>query len=427
MSKQTQIKSVTARQILDSKFRPVLEVDVFTEGGAMGRGVAPTGSSVGIYESYILRDHDENSFNGLSVYKAVDVVKNIIAPAIIGMDVMEQQAIDEVMIELDGTPNKSELGGNSIYSTSIAVLRAAAASSNTQLYRYLASGELTTIPTPNFNVINGGFNKEAVQAFNEFMIVPYKAESFEEAAEMAITVYKELEKVIERFKKGVPAQLGNSYGWIAPSKDPEVILNLMEEAVNKCGYTDKIIYSIDCASSQMYDEESNTYNLKGKQVTNDELIHYVDDLSKKFKLLFIEDLLHEDDWEGYQWAKATIKHTNLFGDDLTVTNLERLKKAHELDVIDGFVFKPNQVGTITESLQTINYAKENNIITLASGRSGGVVNDVIADLSLGLQTELSKNGAPKSGERIEKMNWSLRASSDNPNSKLFDCTDIIKF
>lgn len=427
MSKQSKIKSVVARQILDSKFRPVLEVDVYTEGGIMGRGAAPTGSSVGKYESYILRDNDSDHFNGLSVYKAIDVVKNIIGPAIIGMDVTNQQAIDEIMIEIDGTPNKSKLGGNSIYSTSIAVLRAAAASQNLQLYQYLAKGELTTIPTPNFNVINGGFNKEAIQAFNEFMIVPYKVKNFEEAAEMAINVYQKLEKVIERFKKGRPAQLGGSYGWVAPSNDPETILKLMEEAVSECGYTNKIIYSIDCASSQMYDELSKTYELKGKRVTSEELINYVDELTKKFNILFVEDLLEEDDWDGYKKAKATLNRTNIFGDDLTVTNLERLKRAHELNAIDGFVFKPNQVGTISESLETFRFAKEKKIITLASGRSGGVINDVIADLSLGLQTELSKNGAPKSGERIEKMNWSIRASTDNPNSQLFDCSKIAKF
>lgn len=423
----TKIKSINARQVLDTKARPMLEVDVYTEDGHCGRGSAPTGTSVGMHEAFVLRDGNPEEYNGMSVHKAVDIVCNIIAPTLIGMDVCDLQSIDQKMIQLDGTPNKKNLGGNSIYSVSIACLRAAANAHQIPLYRYLAGGPLKTIPLPTFNVVNGGRNGTITQAFNEFMLAPYLADSVEEAVAIAVNVYQKLKSVITHFQKGSEPSLGGSYGWAAPSSDPKQILELMAEAVEKCGYTDKMAYCIDCASSEMYDSTTNTYELKDKRVYADEIIDYIKLLSEDFPLVFVEDILDENDWDNFAKAHQTITKTNIIGDDFIVTNLSRLQKAYEMNAIDGFILKPNQVGTITEALNAHKYATEMGLLVIPSGRSGGAVGDVVADLSLGLQSKISKNGAPKSGERLDKINSLLRASNENPGSAISDFSKIIRF
>ena len=263
----TTIQKITARQVLDCKARPMVEVDVFTGDGSMGRGAAPTGTSVGAHEAFILRDHDAKEFDGLSVHKAVHVVETIIAPALLGMDASDQRAVDTRMLELDGTENKERLGGNSIYSVSIACLRAAAASHKVPVYRYLKGGALTGIPLPTFNVINGGRYPQLTQPFNEFMLAPWKADSVEEAVELAVKVYQHLEQVIGRYLGGKKPFLGGSYGWAAPSDDPDVILQLMAQAVEECGCSDKMAYCLDCASSEMYDKQSDTYLYAGHRVS----------------------------------------------------------------------------------------------------------------------------------------------------------------
>lgn len=423
----TRIKSICARQVLDCKARPMLEVDVYTEGGTLGRGAAPTGTSVGKYESFILRDGDKSEYNGLSVHKAAKIVENTIAPKLIGMDVLAQHDIDQKMINLDGTPDKHVLGGNSIYSVSVACLRAAAASQNKHVYQYLAEEPLSTIPLPTFNVINGGRNNDITQAFNEFILAPYHATSVEEAVAIAVAVYQKLEYVISDYMGGKKPLLGGSYGWVAPSSDPDVVLGLLSQAVAECGYTDKVCYCLDCASSEMYDPKTDTYELKGQRVSSDELIDYVEMLTEKYKLLFIEDLLDENDWDGFIKAHRKLKHTNLIGDDFIVTNLERLQKAYEMDAIDGFILKPNQVGTITESLDANLYAQNKGLLVIPSGRSGGTVGDIVADLALGLRLPISKNGAPKSGERLDKLNSLLRASSENPCNNMVGFSKFVRF
>ena len=267
----SKIKSVHARQIVDCKCRPMVEVDVVTEDGYLGRGCAPTGSSVGKFESCVLRDNDPSEYHGLSVHKAVDNVNNIIAPALIGMDVADQKAIDRKMIELDGTPEKKVLGGNAIYSVSIATFRAAAEAAHQTLYDYIAGGSIKTVPVPSFNVVNGGHYATLTQPFNEFIIMPYGADSIYDSVEMGINTFQELEKVITKYLGRKP-EVAPSYGYAAPSEDPEVILNLISEAIENCGYTGKIGFAFDCASSEMYDRESSTYLLKGKRVSAEELI-----------------------------------------------------------------------------------------------------------------------------------------------------------
>ena len=422
----TKIRNIVARQLVDCKCRPMVEVDVVTESGIFGRGSAPTGSSVGMHEAFILRDNDPSDYNGMSVHKAVKKVEEVIRPALIGMDVADQRAIDEKMIALDGTPNKSNLGGNAIYSTSIAALRAAANTAGVTTYRYLAGGDIKTIPIPSFNMINGGRYGDITLAFNEFIVVPYKADNINEAVQIGINIFEKLKDILAEYSGKEPV-VGRSYGWAAPSDDPEIVLSLLEKAAAACGHQDKVAFALDCASNAMYDKKSNSYLLKGKRVPSDELIHYAKGLTEKFPLLFIEDLLDENDWEGFSAAVSQIKRSIIIGDDFTVTNLDRIRRAYDQKAIQGFILKPNQVGTITEALDAYDFARRRNLATVPSGRAGGVTDDIVMDLAVGLQVPFIKNGAPRSGERIDKLNFLMRAASMYPACRLTDLSEIVKF
>ena len=420
------IESVRARQLIDCACRPMVEVEVETEEGFVGRGAAPTGQSVGTYEAFVLRDNDPDVYNGLGVKRAVENVRQVIAPALIGMSVDDQRALDGRMIALDGTENKSNLGGNAIYSTSIACFRAAAASAGVPLYRYLGGDDVTTVPVPSFNMVNGGRYGDMVQPFNEFIVMPYKAESIFEAVEMGVNLFDVMSSVLERYV-GSPPKLARSYGYVAPSEDPEVVLSLMQEAIDRCGYADKMAFALDCASSEMYDSATATYYLKGERVSSDDLISYAKDLTAKFNFVFIEDLLDENDWDGYPRAVEEIPRTIILGDDLIATNLARLQRASATGAVEGFILKPNQVGTISEALETYEYAAAHDLIAVPSGRSGGVIDDVVMDLSVGLQVAFQKNGAPRSGERIEKLNFLMRVADSIPDCRLADVVSIVKF
>lgn len=420
------IVSVRGQQIIDCKCRPAVEVEVRTSSGAIGRGAAPTGTSVGMHEAFVLRDGDPATYGGLSVHKAVANVIDVIGPALIGIDVSDQNTIDELMIQLDGTPDKRRLGGNAIYSTSIAVFRAAADARRIPLYKHIAGGAIKTIPVPCFNVINGGRYPKVTQTFNEFLIVPYGTDSIDHAVEMAVAVFQELNEVISECF-GKKAEVASSYGYAAPSDDPEVLLDLMQTAVDQCGYTESIGFALDCASSEFYDAASATYMLKGQRVSSAVMVAYARRLTEKYKMVFIEDLLDENDWDGFRFAVKTLNRTIVLGDDLTVTKRSFLEKAYELKAVDGFVLKPNQVGTITEALDAYAFAQSHQMIAVPSGRSGGVVDDVVMDLSVGLQVPFQKNGAPRSGERIEKLNFLLRANASNPGCRLYDIKPLLRF
>ena len=420
------IKNVTARQLIDCKCRPMVEVNITTENGINGYGSSPTGSSVGKYESFVLRDNDKNEYDGLSVHKAVDNVKNIIAPALIGMDILDQRAIDQRMIELDGTPDKSVLGGNAVCSTSIAALRAAANVENVTPYHYLCGRNIKTVPVPSFNVINGGKYGDVTLAFNEFLIVPYKADSIFEAVEIAVEIFQKLGVTLEKYLGKTP-EVARSYGWAAPSNDPLVVMGLMQDVIDSCGYHDKVAFALDCALSEMYDSGTNTYLFKGERVTADTIISYTKKLTEQFPVVFIEDLLDENDWENYSKAVKELQKTIIIGDDLIASNKERLQRAIEVKAAEGFVLKPNQVGTITEALETHYIAKENNMFTVPSGRSGGVVGDIVMDISVGLEVDFQKNGAPRSGERIDKLNFLMRACDENPGCQMADISEIVRF
>lgn len=420
------IKSITARQLIDCKCRPMVEVDVVTEGGYLGRGSAPTGSTVGMYESYVLRDGNPEEYGGKSVHKAVSNVNDIIAPELIGMNIFDQSGIDHRMIELDGTENKSKLGGNAIYAVSVAAFRAAAASAGMELYNYIAGGDIRTVPVPSFNVINGGKNAGITQPFNEFIVIPWKARDIYDAVETGVKVFEQLPKTIEKRFNTIP-MVGRSYGYVAPSEDPEEVLETVMQAADECGCADKISLSLDCASSEMYDAESRTYLLKGKRVSADELIDYVKGLSEKFEFVFVEDLLDENDWDAFPHAVSRISRTNIIGDDFIVTNRRRIEQAYGTNGISGFILKPNQVGTITEALDTYDFAVQHGLLAITSGRSGGVIDDVVMDLAVGLQIGFIKNGAPRSGERISKLNFLMRACDLSEGCRMADISNVIRF
>lgn len=413
----TRIVSVAARQLLDCKARPMVEVELRSADGSLARGAAPTGQSVGIHEAAVLRDGDPADYHGLSVHSVVANVLDVIAPAITGRDFGDQDAFDRLLLELDGTADKSRLGANAVYSTSVAFLRLQAADAGIPVYRHIARGPLRTIPVPAFNVVNGGRAGNIVQPFNEFLIVPVGADDVHDAVRMGVTIFQVLGDVIHG-ATGRPVGVGSSYGYLAPSSDPAVVLDLLEAAVHEAGFDGRVSFALDCASSAFYDADRGTYRYADAEVTASELIERVRELTEAHPLLFVEDLLDEDDWAGFSLATARLTRTSVLGDDLIVTNQTRLQRAIDERAIDGFILKPNQVGTITEALETHELALANGLISTPSGRSGGVVDDIVMDLGVGLQVPFQKNGAPRSGERIEKLNFLMRAADDIPGSEL---------
>ena len=361
----------------------------------------------------------------MSVHKAVENVNKIIAPALVGKEVSAQNEIDKIMIELDGTPDKHNLGGNAIYSASIAAFRAAAEDAGKTLYDYIAGEPVKDVPIPSFNVINGGKYPGLTQAFNEFIVMPYKADSIYEAVEIAVKVFQKLGPVIKNYTKKEPG-VGGSYGWIAPSEDPDVLLSLMSEAIDACGYTGKCAFALDCASSEMYDAATKTYYLNGKRLSSDELIGYVKGLTERWDFVFIEDMLDENDWEGYEKAHKEITRTLIIADDFTATSKERIARACSTNSIDGFILKPNQVGTISEALDAYRFARERGLLAIPSGRSGGVIGDVVMDLAVGLDVSFINN-CPRSGERIDKLNFLMRVADLNPGCVMSDITSLVRF
>lgn len=423
------ITSVIARQLLDCKTRPMVEVEIRTDTGHVGLGAAPTGSSVGVHEAFVMRDEDPTEYDGLSVHHAVASVTDHIAPALVGSD-LDLRALDQKMIDLDGTSDKSKLGSNAIYSASIALLRASAAAAGVPTYTYVSDlmglPAVSTVPIPSFNMINGGRYGDLTQPFNEFLVMPYKAESIQQAVEKSVKVFKVLDQLLTE-KLGRKPQIASSFGYAAPFADPREVMKVLVEAVERAGCADIMAFALDCASSEMYDKTAQTYELNGRRVSSAELIDYTRQLSEEFPLVFVEDLLDEDDWDGYAQAVTEIPKTIILGDDLIVTNRDRLRRAVELSAVDGFILKPNQVGTISEALDCYTYGQDHGLLSIPSGRSGGVIDDVVMDLSVGLGVPFQKNGAPRSGERIEKLNFLLRVDDSVPNCSLSDVSTLVKF
>ncbi len=418
------ITALKAREVLDSKARPMVEVDVWTAGGAMGRGASPCGTSVGRHEAFVLRDGGTR-YGGLGVREAVKNVIEVISPAIRGKSVLEQRTIDDLMIELDGTPDKSRLGANAIYSVSIAVARAAAETLQVPLYRYLGGPDATLLPVPMFNMINGGAYAAAKVEFQEFLLIPAAAETYSEALRVGVEVFSALGEVIKRRHGRDRLCTGSSAGYGAPTHEPAEILETLLEAAEAAGYGGKCRVGLDCAASHFYDSPAGCYRFRGRQVTRDEMIQFLGELAKSYSLFVIEDPLDEDDFEGH--AEITRRLSSLIvGDDLFVTNLERLKKGIGLRAANAMVLKPNMVGTISEALDAARYAREHGYRVVGSGRAGGSIDDPIPDVAVAAGAPLVKFGAPRTGERLGKQNRLLRIEEELGESGRFAGPECIR-
>lgn len=407
----SKIVDVKARQVLDSKGRPVVEVDIVTESGKVGRAGASTGTSVGANESFVLRDKDPNVFGGLSVYKAVENIRNEIRPALIGMDATDQKAIDDRLIELDGTDRFVRLGGNAVYACSCAAARTGAAVEGKPLYRYLALGDAKTIYTPAYNMINGGTYGNYTFPIQECIVMPRNVTSFREGAQIGVEVFMRLGDIIRKHQGGKAPVMGNYCGYGAPTDDVFELFGMITEAVDSLGYRDHVWYSMDCAASEFYDEEKGAYLYRGKYISKYELIDIYAKLAKEFPIGFIEDALQEEDFEGFAEANKKIDAI-LIGDDFLCTNINRVKKAVSMGCINGMIMKPNQVGTLSKAIEAVKYLKEHQMLVVGSGRAGGVLDDPVAELAIAVGAPIMKTGAPRSGERTIFTNIGLRAEEE---------------
>lgn len=410
------IYDVFARQILDSRGNPTVEVEVVTELGAFGRASVPSGASTGEWEAVELRDGDKDYYLGKSVRDAVDNVNTIIADELCGFyEVTDQVGIDKAMLELDGTPNKAKLGANAILGVSLAVARAAADELEMPLYRYIGGTNGKVLPSPMMNILNGGEHADNSVDIQEFMVFPIGAESFSESLRMGTEIFHKLKDVLK--SKGYSTAVGDEGGFAPDLKSNEEALATIVEAIEKAGYVPgKDAYiAMDVASSELYNEEDGNYHLDGEGVvkTAEEMIEWYEELVEKYPIISIEDGLDENDWEG--WAKLTEKlgkKVQLVGDDLFVTNTEKLEKGIKEGVANSILIKVNQIGTLTETLNAIEMAKEAGYTAVVSHRSGETEDSTIADLVVAVNAGQIKTGAPSRTDRVAKYNQLLRIEED---------------
>ena len=406
------IVSVHARQILDSRGNPTVEVDVETENGFLGRAAVPSGASTGEYEAVELRDGGKD-YMGKGVLKAVANVNDIIAEEIVGMDVFEQNLIDQTMIALDGTPNKSKLGANAILGVSLAVARAAAEELGLPLYRYVGGVSAHTLPVPMMNIINAGAHSDAPIAFQEFMIMPVNAKDFSHAIQMGSEVFHNLKKVLH--DKGLGTAVGDEGGFAPNFKDIEDALDSIKEAVNKAGYKwgEDIKIALDCASSEFYKDGKYDYTIfegaKGKVRTSAEQADYLAELVAKYPIISIEDGMDENDWDG--WKLLTDKigdRVQLVGDDLFVTNVSILERGIAKGIANSILIKVNQIGTLSETIAAVDMANRAGYTAVMSHRSGETEDNTIADLAVALNTGQIKTGSASRSDRMAKYNQLIR-------------------
>ena len=406
------ITDIYAREVLDSRGNPTVEVEVYTESGAFGRAIVPSGASTGEHEAVELRDGDKSRYLGKGVLKAVDNVNEVIAPELIGYDVTNQVGIDQAMIELDGTPNKSKLGANAILGVSMAVARAAADFLGVELYTYLGGFNARQLPVPMMNIINGGSHADNNVDFQEFMILPVGAPSFKEAIRMGAEVFHNLKKVLQA--KGYNTGVGDEGGFAPNLGSNEEALQVIMEAIEKAGYKPgaDIYLGMDVASSEFYNKETKTYVLSGeggKSFTSKELADFYAGLVKKYPIISIEDGLDENDWEGWAYLTQTLgKHVQLVGDDLFVTNTKRLSQGIESSVGNSILVKVNQIGTLTETFEAIEMAKRAGYTAVISHRSGESEDTTIADIAVATNAGQIKTGSASRTDRIAKYNQLIR-------------------
>jgi len=410
------ILDVHARQILDSRGNPTIEVDVITDSGARGRAAVPSGASTGEYEAVELRDGGKE-YLGKGVLKAVENVNDIIAEEIIGMNVFDQNLIDKVLIELDGTPNKSRLGANAILGVSLAVAKAAAESLGLPLYRYVGGGSANTLPVPMMNIINGGSHSDAPIAFQEFMIMPIKAESFSQALQMGSEIFHNLKKVLH--DRGLSTAVGDEGGFAPTFEGTEDAIETIKKAVEKAGYKfgEEVKIALDCASSEFYDNGVYDYTkfegAKGKKRTSAEQVAYLTELVNKYPIISIEDGMDENDWDGWKLLTEAIgDRVQLVGDDLFVTNVERLERGIAQGVANSILIKVNQIGTLTETIAAVDMAHRAGYTSIMSHRSGETEDNTIADLAVALNTRQIKTGSASRSDRMAKYNQLLRIEEE---------------
>ena len=414
MKQYIAIESVFAREILDSRGNPTVEVEVIAEGGYIGRASVPSGASTGAFEAIELRDENNDRYMGKGVETAVANVNNIIAPEVEGMNLFDQAAIDKLMIELDGTPNKERLGANAILGVSLAVAKAAAEALGLSLYQYIGGTNSKTLPVPMMNIINGGKHADNSVNIQEFMIMPVGAESFKEALRMCTEVFHNLKKVLQ--SKGLSTAVGDEGGFAPNLETDEQAIKVIIEAITKAGYKagDDFRIAIDAAATEMYQEDGSYFFWKTNiRKSKQEMVAYWEDLANKYPIISLEDGVAEEDWEGWKMLTERLgKKIQLVGDDLFVTNTRRLEKGIKMGVANSILIKVNQIGTLTETLDAIQMANRAGYTAVTSHRSGETEDATIADIAVATNSGQIKTGAPSRTDRVAKYNQLLRIEEE---------------
>jgi enolase len=419
----TYISDIRARQILDSRGNPTVEVDVELAGGAVGRAAVPSGASTGEHEAWELRDGDKGRYLGKGVLKAVGSVENVIAPALEGFDALDQVTIDKTMIELDGTSNKSKLGANALLAVSLATAHAAASQLGQPLFKYLGGPNAKVLPVPMMNILNGGAHSDAPIDFQEFMIIPKGAPTFSEALRQGTEIFHALKGVLKG--RGLSTAIGDEGGFAPKLNSAEDALESIAEAVKLAGYQfgKDVFIALDAASSEFYDKESNLYVFKksdGSKRTGAELVEYYKQLCSKFPIVSIEDGCAENDWDGWKLLTDALgKNVQLVGDDLFVTNVEFLRKGIDRGVANSILVKVNQIGTLTETLDAIELAKENRYTAVISHRSGETEDTTIADIAVATNAGQIKTGSLCRTDRVAKYNQLLRIEEELGDNAIY--------
>jgi enolase len=414
--KMSLIESIHARQILDSRGNPTVEVDVFTESGAFGRAAVPSGASTGSHEAVELRDGDKKKYMGKGVLKAVENVNTKIAAEVVGFPVMDQTLIDKIMIELDGTPNKSKLGANAILGVSLAVAKAAAMEAGQSLYRYIGGVNANTLPVPMMNILNGGSHADNSIDFQEFMVMPVGAKTFSEALRMGAEIFHTLKKVLH--DQGLSTNVGDEGGFAPNIKSNEEAIEIVLKAIEKAGFKpgSDVMIALDPAASEFYDSKTKLYTFKkssGKKLKPLEMAEYWTNWTKKYPIISIEDGLAEDDWAGWKALTDNVgKKVQLVGDDLFVTNVKRLQEGIDKGVGNAILIKVNQIGTLTETIDAVNLAKRNSYKSIMSHRSGETEDNTIADLAVALNCGQIKTGSASRSDRMAKYNQLIRIEEE---------------
>jgi enolase len=403
------ISAIHARQILDSRGNPTVEVDVFTEDGAMGRAAVPSGASTGVHEAVELRDGG-SEYMGKGVLQAVANINEIIAPEVLGMFVADQAAIDQVMIMLDGTPNKAKLGANAILAVSLAVAKAAAQQSGQTLYNYIGGVNARQLPVPMMNILNGGEHADNAIDFQEFMVMPFGASSFSEGLRWGTEIFHHLKKVLK--DKGYSTNVGDEGGFAPNIQSNEEAIETVLIAIEKAGFKagEDVYIAMDAAASEFYHSDDKMYHFSdGAKRSSDEMVSYWSEWVEKYPIISIEDGLHEDDWAGWTKLNAAIgDKVQLVGDDLFVTNVERVQQGIEQAAANSVLIKVNQIGTLTETIETVTLAQSHGMTCVMSHRSGETEDTTIADLAVALNTGQIKTGSASRSDRMAKYNQLLR-------------------